>query len=96
MITRREMNGSFTAVFAALAAGSTSAVLAAEPSSAQRDGHMHEMPSPPIKTLMKEPLPKMSDPVLSVIVLTVEPGAGSRPHEHIGPVFAYILEGEIE
>lgn len=96
MVTRREMNGGLTAVFAALAAGGTSALLEAKPSPAQRHGHMHGMPSPPIKTLMEEPLPEMPNPVLSVIVLTVEPGASSPPHEHIGPVFAYILEGEIE
>lgn len=96
MITRREMNGSLTAAFAALAAGGTGTVLAAEPSSEQQHGHMHEMPSPPIKTLMKEPLPEIPNPVLSVIILTMEPGADSKPHEHIGPVFAYILEGEIE
>lgn len=35
MITRREMNGSLTAVFAALAAGSTGTVLEAEPSAEQ-------------------------------------------------------------
>jgi quercetin dioxygenase-like cupin family protein len=95
MITRREMNGSLTAMFTALTAGSTGALLEAKPSPKEH-GHMHGVPSPPIETLMKEPLPKMSNPVLSVIILTVAPGASSPPHEHTGPVFAYILEGEIE
>jgi quercetin dioxygenase-like cupin family protein len=28
--------------------------------------------------------------------VTIEPGKGSAPHRHPGPVFAYILEGEYE
>ena len=28
--------------------------------------------------------------------VTIEPGKGSVPHRHPGPVFAYILEGEYE
>jgi quercetin dioxygenase-like cupin family protein len=28
--------------------------------------------------------------------VTIEPGAGSMPHRHPGPVFGYILEGEYE
>ena len=28
--------------------------------------------------------------------VTIEPGKGSLPHRHPGPVFAYILEGEYE
>jgi quercetin dioxygenase-like cupin family protein len=28
--------------------------------------------------------------------VTVEPGKGSAPHRHPGPVFAYVLEGEYE
>ncbi|MGH9581361.1 MAG: cupin domain-containing protein [Bryobacteraceae bacterium] len=96
MVTRREMYGSLTAAFAALAAGSTGTLLEAEPAPKQQHGPMNDIPSPPIKILMKEPLPEMPNPVLSVIVLTMEPGASSRPHKHIGPVFAYILEGEIE
>jgi quercetin dioxygenase-like cupin family protein len=28
--------------------------------------------------------------------VTIEPGKGSMPHRHPGPVFAYILEGEYE
>ncbi len=97
MITRREMNGTLAAAFAALVAGSTGALLDAKTLPAQQHGHMHGMSSPmPIDTLMEEPLPKMPNPEVSVITLTVAPGAVSPPHEHIGPVFAYILEGEIE
>ena len=28
--------------------------------------------------------------------VTIEPGKGSAPHRHPGPVFAYVLEGEYE
>jgi len=28
--------------------------------------------------------------------VTFEPGAGSSPHRHPGPVFGYVLEGELE
>ena len=31
-----------------------------------------------------------------MITLTVAPGVSSPPHKHTGPVFAYLLEGEIE
>jgi quercetin dioxygenase-like cupin family protein len=45
---------------------------------------------------MQEPLAEMPNPEVTVITLTVALGAISPPHEHTGPVFAYILEGEIE
>ena len=28
--------------------------------------------------------------------VTFEPGAASAPHRHLGPVFGYVLEGELE
>jgi quercetin dioxygenase-like cupin family protein len=28
--------------------------------------------------------------------VTFEPGAGSSPHRHPGPIFGYVLEGELE
>jgi len=55
---------------------------------------MHGMS--PVKTLMQEPLGDIPNPEVSVITLEVRPGTVSQPHEHIGPVFAYILEGGIE
>ncbi len=97
MMTRREMNGALAAAAAALFAGSASTVLEAQAPSGTETGHgqMHGTASP-IKTLMEEPLAPMANPVVSVITLTVGPGTVSPPHEHTGPVFAYILEGEIE
>lgn len=45
---------------------------------------------------MQEPLAETPNAQVTVITLTVAPGANSSPHRHTGPVFAYILEGEIE
>jgi quercetin dioxygenase-like cupin family protein len=33
---------------------------------------------------------------VTVIEVTLEPGQGSQPHRHPGPVFGYVLEGEYE
>ncbi|SRR5579885_1632096 len=33
---------------------------------------------------------------VTVVELTIEPGAGGQPHRHPGPVFGYVLEGEYE
>ena len=98
MISRREMNGALTAALAAFFSGSMSAALQAQAQPAQGNGqdHMRSMSSVAVKTLMQEPLAEMANPEVTVITLTVVPGATSPPHEHIGPVFAYILEGEIE
>lgn len=96
MITRREMNTALAAAVAGfLASGSDAFAGALKPS--QRDSeHGQRHGAPPVKTLMQEPLGDIPNPEVSVITLTVGPGAVSPPHEHIGPVFAYILEGEIE
>jgi quercetin dioxygenase-like cupin family protein len=48
------------------------------------------------KTLMQEPLGDTADPKVSVIVLPISGGLTAGPHMHQGPVFAYILEGDIE
>jgi quercetin dioxygenase-like cupin family protein len=32
----------------------------------------------------------------TVLEVTIEPGQGSAPHRHPGPVFGYILEGDYE
>jgi quercetin dioxygenase-like cupin family protein len=95
MITRREMNGTLAAAVAAFFAAGIPTPAAQAPSQHESaHGRMHG-PSP-VKTLMQEPLGNIPNPEVSVITLTVAPGAVSPAHEHIGPVFAYILEGEIE
>lgn len=93
-MTRREMNGGLAAAVAAFFAGGP-AWLAAKTTS--RPERMRETQrAMPIQTLMQEPLGEIPNAEASVITLTMAPGAKSRPHEHTGPVFAYILEGEIE
>ena len=97
MITRREINGTMSVALVALFSGSSRAFSQASRSAQQADeGHMPNMASVAVQTLMQEPLAEMPDPEVTVITLTVAPGAVSPPHQHIGPVFAYILEGEIE
>lgn len=33
---------------------------------------------------------------VTAVEITIEPGQGSKPHRHPGPVFGYVLEGEYE
>jgi quercetin dioxygenase-like cupin family protein len=98
MMTRREINLTFPMMLAALFAEGSSSILKAEAPLARRTSGdpMRNMTSDPIETLIKEPLAKMSKPVVEMITLTMPPGASSPPHKHTGPVFAYLLEGEIE
>ena len=97
MITRREMGGALTVALATFFSGNMSALLQAQEQPAQNgQGHMRNMSSVAVKTLMQEPLAEMPNPEVTVITLTVAPGATSPPHQHTGPVFAYLLEGEIE
>lgn len=95
-MTRREMNLAFPLMLAAFS-GSTS-LLKAEAPSGRPDSQdqSRNMPSHAIQTLIQEPLAKMAKPVVAMITLTLPPGAASSPHKHTGPVFAYLLEGEIE
>jgi quercetin dioxygenase-like cupin family protein len=96
MITRRDMNNAFA--LTALLSGAPVAVLRAQTAPAQPNphGHMAGMSTVAVRTLMQEPLEGITNPEVTVITLTVAPGAVSPPHKHIGPVFAYILEGKIE
>lgn len=50
---------------------------------------------------MQKPLPEDAEPLITVLSLPVGPASpGPRPaatgHTHAGPVFAYILEGEVD
>jgi quercetin dioxygenase-like cupin family protein len=98
MITRREMSTSLGVALTAFFSGGTTALLHAEtlPSRQNSQDHMSNMSVSGVKTLMQENLSGVTDPEVTVITLTVAPGEVSPPHEHIGPVFAYILEGAIE
>jgi len=98
VITRRGMNRTLTATLAALISESSGALRRAEalPSHPNPQVHVPNASSVEVQTLMQEPLAEMPNPQLTVITLTVAPGATSSPHRHTGPVFAYLLEGEIE
>jgi quercetin dioxygenase-like cupin family protein len=91
MITRREMNTALALTTLLSAPGA--ALRAQTPPGGGHGPNMHSMP---VQTLMQEPLGDIADPQVTVITLTVAPGAVSPPHRHTGPVFAYILEGRIE
>lgn len=50
-----------------------------------------------IKPLIQEPLANSTDQEVSAILLLAAPGAApSQAHQHPGPVFAYVVKGEIE
>lgn len=48
------------------------------------------------KTLMVEPLGDNQEPKVTVLLLPVRGGLVAPAHTHPGPVFAYILQGDIE
>jgi len=48
------------------------------------------------KPLIHEPLPNIPNQQVSMIGLVVAPGAAVSAHQHPGPVFAYVVKGEIE
>lgn len=98
MMNRREVNRTLFVTLAALFAGGSASGLKAEAAVASLGikGHAQVAGSDPIRTLIREPLAKMKKPVVDMITLTMPPGAASSPHQHTGPVFAYILEGELE
>lgn len=97
MITRREMNRAFTFMLATFFSERSAALLQAKALPQQNiQNHMPNMESVAVRTLMQEPLAEMPNPEVTVITLTVAPGAVSPPHKHTGQVFAYLLEGEIE
>jgi quercetin dioxygenase-like cupin family protein len=98
MTTRREMNSALTLLLAGLFSEGSAALKGAEAQPAGHNAQVHtgNGESATVQTLMHEPLAEMPNPEVTVITLTVAPGATSPAHRHTGPVFAYLLEGEIE
>lgn len=94
MMNRREISKLFALAAGALVASSANA-LASDGPAAQGQMH-HSGDSIRVKDLMTEPLAQMQNPEVTMLTLTLAPGATSHPHKHTGPVFAYILEGSIE
>jgi hypothetical protein len=104
MITRRELNGVLGLAFTSFLSGNASELLAAQAppqqDSQDHDTAMHMPPSAP-KPLIEEPLEALPESVASLLILNIPPHNPSSTrafpaHQHSGPVFAYILEGNIE
>jgi len=98
MMNRRDVNSTLAGVLAGLLSGKSGALLRAErpPARQNSDGHGQNVSSIVVQTLMKESLAEIPNAELRVSTLTIPPGAPSLPHRHTGPVFAYVLEGEVE
>lgn len=82
MTTRREINTALGAAVGSFFWGSGAL--------------LNALPPDAVKTLLKEPVGNIPNPEATMLTLTILPGTVSAPHKHPGPVFAYILEGEIE
>jgi hypothetical protein len=104
MITRRELNSvlglAFTGFLSATASELAAAQAPAQPDPRGQDGGMRMPPSAP-KPLIEEPLEALPESVGSMLILNIPPHNPSSTrafpaHQHSGPVFAYILEGNIE
>lgn len=53
-------------------------------------------PGPALTTLMQEIVEAPGAPQVTMVKVELEPGSpGSPPHRHPGPMFGYMLEGEI-
>ena len=97
MMTRREINTALGAAVATLLSG-TIASLRAESAAPQQSSQGNALSPPPrgITTLMSQSIGDPGDCDGRMIMLTIPPKLVSAPHKHPGPVFAYILEGQIE
>jgi quercetin dioxygenase-like cupin family protein len=51
---------------------------------------------PGVKPLLQQPLADLTNQEVSVIKIIRDPGSVSSAHQHPGPVFAYLLKGEVE
>jgi len=96
MMTRRELNAVLGVALTGFISGSASELFAAETPPQQRS---HE--SSAQKPLIEEPLEALPESVGRMLILNIPPHDPSSTrafpaHEHPGPVFAYILEGNIE
>ncbi len=96
MMTRREMSTALTASLATLLSG-TIAPLRAE-SAPQQSSQGNASSSPPhgVTTLMSQSIGDPGECEETHDRADIPPKLVSPPHRHTGPVFAYILEGQIE
>jgi len=57
---------------------------------------MAEAQSPvKVKSLIEQKIDNIENPLVTVQLVEFGPGVQSQPHRHPGPVFGYILEGEL-
>jgi quercetin dioxygenase-like cupin family protein len=85
------MNRQFVVVFACVLACLGGVSLSGH------DGHGKGMSK--VKTLSARDVAEKLDGKLAkatTVEVTIEPGQGSPPHRHPGPVFGYVLEGDYE
>jgi quercetin dioxygenase-like cupin family protein len=103
MITRREMNATLGASLVALLSGSAASIRAE--AAAPRQSAKESAPSGParaIPTLMQESIGNLGDAEATMLILNIPPRSSAGPHrpfrthKHPGPVFAYVLEGNVE
>jgi len=100
MMTRRELNAVLGVAFTGLISGSASELFAAQAPPAQGSRESSARTSAQ-KPLIEEPLEALPESVGRMLILNIPPRDPSSTrafpaHEHPGPVFAYILEGNIE
>ena len=48
------------------------------------------------RLLLQEPLPDLANQEVSMVKITSAPGAVTGAHQHPGPIFAYLLKGQVE
>lgn len=48
-----------------------------------------------VKTLLEQKIDDIQNPLVFMDVVELGPGVQSAPHRHPGPVFGYVLEGEL-
>jgi quercetin dioxygenase-like cupin family protein len=108
MRTRREMNGALAAAAAAMLAGFRPAganpqpggdaarITGPLPAQSRREAARARARPAGVRVLLREPLAEMPHAQVTMITLSLPPGSNAPPHRHTGPVFAYVLEGEIE
>ena len=61
--------------------------------------HAPDKPGVTVKTISEQNIAEKldgKDARATTVEVTIEPGAGSPPHRHAGPVFGYVLEGVYE
>ncbi len=86
MTSRRQTLHTLAASLAAIAAGRAFSLA--------QDAPAHE--SSKVSTLLQKALPADGNEEVTVLTVDYAPGASSEAHRHPGPVFGYVLEGEVQ